>query len=135
MIPLAIRKIENKEGEYFEVKENERLLPAKVTNFALKYGIDKGIINSSDPSMLFVKVEEDYNLALSVIYLGLVGANPPIVGSLTFEEFSEQLDVEWGEVAYTAQKILVNELPETLLEYIGELEAKTANFDDNNKKK
>lgn len=135
-IKLATTRITEHNGEFIEVKDNERELPAKITNFALKYGIDKGLIASSNLQELVKKIEEDFGLAVSIIYLGLVGADPTIIGTLKVEDVAEQLDYEWQDVTYIAQSVLLSGLPDTLDEFIAELESMTApDTDDDNKKK
>lgn len=133
-IKLAEKKIVEHEGDFIEVKENERELPAKVTNFALNYGMSKGLIDTTNLQDIAVKIESDFALALNIIYLGLVGANPTIISNLSLEEMTEQLDYEWQEVTYLAQTTLISGLPDTLDEFIEELEKMTASDDDSKKK-
>lgn len=134
-IKTADTKVVEHEGKYIEVKENEKEYPAKVTNFALKYGIDKGLIKTTDVSELVVEVEKDFNLAISIIYLGVIGANPVLIGDLDIDKFTERLDYSWQELTYVSQSVLLSGLPDTLDEWIAELEKMTVSDDSDSKKK
>lgn len=91
---LAIK--ENENGEYEAVLENEKTYPAMLTNYALKKGEELGLLDSSlfDDVFAFAKLQNgdardiDDIRVLSVIYLGIIGANKKL--ELTFEEFLDK---------------------------------------------
>lgn len=119
-----IETVDNK-GKKEIRKINEREVGLVLNNRALKYGLDKGYIETSNIGKLLTDLEADIDLAWSLIYLGAVGGNKDFEDDMTRDEFIDKLDLDLASVNYKAQSLIMADLPDTYDEFVEKLKAKT----------
>ena len=119
-----IETVDNK-GKKEIRKINEREVGLVLNNRALKYGLDKGYIETSNIGKLLTDLEADIDLAWSLIYLGAVGGNKGFEDDMTRDEFIDKLDLDLASVNYKAQSLIMADLPDTYDEFVEKLKAKT----------
>jgi len=122
------------EGEYKQLKRNERTVPAMLTNYAVEQGKRRGLLKTSLISELFAiyssikgsgnadllsgKMEElppevvmdignfvDESKISAVVYMGCIGANPKF--DLSYDDFLMQYNAELQEKLQTYVNLMV----------------------------
>lgn len=146
---LKIVELEN--GEYAEVKENNKKFPLFITNKSLQYGRDKGFIESSlmedllkvlqsqqNPDMS----EDDKNIAalksmnedraIKVIYLAYFGAAGS--SAMSYEEFLDMYHLDFTETIQLYAELVASTFKESKNQFADGMVKSTATPKANEKK-
>lgn len=123
------------EGEYKQIKRNERTVPAMLTNYAIEQGKRRGLLKTSliselfamynsmkksgNPDLLSGKVEDlpanvvmdmgdfvDESKISAVIYLACIGANPKF--DLSYDDFLMQYNADLTSKMQTYMNLIVS---------------------------
>lgn len=132
-IKLAEKKIQEVDGVFVEIKTNERTVPLLINHRALNYGLKNGHIQTTVLKDFMSLEEGNIDLCYHLLYLGAIGANQAFNTILSYDDFVNQLDIPVESIAYTVQSLFYSNLPDTMDQFIGELEKKTTPSDSKKK--
>lgn len=109
-VTLNYTEIKELNGEFVRSTTETKSLPCYLTNRALKFGADTGLIDRNiydempfvtklaelnQPELIAAHLKDvDINFLIKAIYLGCIGANPKLADELSFDDFLDGFDYD-----------------------------------------